>query len=55
MHVIRQKIHRNAIIQMTKPVERPDVLNKRLTKSFEWVNVCNECVTKLFEQIDVSY
>ena len=54
MHVIRQKIQRNAIIQMTKPFERPDVFNKRVTKSFEWFNVSNEHVKKSFEWIDVS-
>ena len=54
MHVIWQKIQRNAIIQMTKPFERPDVFNKRVTKSFERFNVSIEGVTKLFERIDVS-
>ena len=54
MHVIRQKIQRNAIIQMIKPFERPDVLNKWVIKLFEQFNVANKCVTKLFEQIDVS-
>ena len=54
MHVIWQKIQKNAIIQMTKPFERPDVFNKRVTKSFERFNVSIECVTKLFERIDVS-
>ena len=54
MHVIRQKIQRNAIIQMTKPFERPDVFNKRVTKSFERFNVSNERVTKSFERTDVS-
>ena len=54
MHVIRQQIQRNAIIQMIKPFERSDVLNKWVTKLFEQFNVANKCVTKLFEQIDVS-
>ena len=54
MHVIRQKIQRNARIQMTKPFQRPDVFNKRVTKSFERFNVSNERVTKSFERIDVS-
>ena len=54
MHVIRQKIQRNATIQMTKPFEQPDVFNKRVTKSFERFNVSNERVTKSFERIDVS-
>ena len=54
MHVIRQKIQRNAIIQMTKPFEPPAVFNKRATKSFERFNVSNERVIKSFERIDVS-
>ena len=54
MHVIRQQIQRNAIIQTIKPFERSDVLNKWVTKLFEQFNVANKCVTKLFEQIDVS-
>ena len=54
MHVIRQKIQRNAIIQMTKPFEWPDVFNKWVTKSFELFNVSNERITKSFERIDVS-
>ena len=44
MHVIRQKIQRNAIIQMTKPFERPDVFNKRVTKLFEEIDVSNQPV-----------
>ena len=39
---------------MTKPFERPDVFNKRVTKSFERFNVSNERVTKSFERTDVS-
>ena len=54
MQVIRQKIQSNAVIQMTKPFERPDVFNKRVTKSFARFNVSNERVTKSLERIDVS-
>ena len=54
MHVIRQKIQRNAIIQMTKPFKRPDVFNKQVTKSFQQFNVSNELVTKSFQRTDVS-
>ena len=54
MHVIQQQIQRNAVIQMTKPFERPDVFNKRVTKSSEPFNVSNKRITKSFERIDVS-
>ena len=54
MHVILQKIQRNAIIQMAKPFKRPDVFNKQVTKSFERFDVSNERVTKSFKWIDVS-
>ena len=54
MHVIRQKIQRNAIIQMTELFKWPDDFNKWVTKSFERFNVSNERVIKSFERIDVS-